>query len=83
MKVEQKQKTAASSPWDGENAYILAAVKWKKLCQRMELTDYLAKVLYLTEIPLCESTQKFDHSGGTRHGTFSLNKQKMFIASCG
>lgn len=31
VKVEQKQKTAASSPWDGENAYMLAAVEWKKI----------------------------------------------------
>lgn len=36
----------------------------------MELTDYLTKVAYLTEIPLRESTQEFDHSGETGHGAF-------------
>lgn len=31
VKVEQKRKTAASSLWDGEIVYILAAVKWEKI----------------------------------------------------
>jgi len=46
----------------------------------MELTDYLTKVPYLTDIQSCASTQEFDHSGETRHGAFSLNMQKMFAA---
>lgn len=36
----------------------------------MELTDYLAKVPYLTEIPLRENTQELDHSGETGRGAF-------------
>lgn len=36
-KVDQKQKAAASSPWNGENAYILAAVKGEKIWQIMKL----------------------------------------------
>lgn len=47
----------------------------------MELTDYLTKVPYLTEIPLCESTQELVHGGETRHEAFSLTMQKMFTAS--
>lgn len=47
----------------------------------MELTDYLTKVPYLSEIPLCESTQELDHGAETRHGAFSLSMQKMFTAS--
>lgn len=37
----------------------------------MDLTDYLEKVMYLAEIPLCESTQKLDHSGEIGHGAFT------------
>lgn len=37
----------------------------------MELTDYLTKVPYLTEIPLCESALELDHSRETGHGAFS------------
>lgn len=47
----------------------------------MDLFDCLTKVLYLTEIALCESMQELDHSGETRHGAFSLNVQRMFTAS--
>lgn len=78
VKVEQKQKTAANSPRDRENAYILAAVKWKKIMAENGINWLSDKIPYLTEIPLCERTQELDRSGETRHGAFSLNMQKMF-----
>lgn len=66
----------ANSSQDGENAYILVSVKWKKIWNGiMELTDYLTKLLYLAEIPLRESMSELDHSGDWTW-SIPLNTQK-------
>lgn len=50
VKAEQKQKSAADSPQDGENAYILASVKWKELWNGINWLSDKSTVSYWNSI---------------------------------